>query len=95
MTILTIVLAITGVFEGGGATGRSPPKDERILKNGQRLADVLKRLAGQTVETLPTIVGNIVGAILSKVIGFVAERTWMDPNYFCCRIYWCVVDARG
>ena len=34
MTILTIVLAITGVFEGGRATGRSPPKDERILKNG-------------------------------------------------------------
>ena len=28
MTNLTIVLAITGVFGGGGGTGASPPKDE-------------------------------------------------------------------
>ena len=43
------------------------------------LADELKRLAEKAVEALPTIVGNIVGAILSsfgKAVGFVAEHTW-------------------
>ena len=43
------------------------------------LADELKRLAEKAVEALPTIVGNVVGAILSsfgKAVGFVAERTW-------------------
>ena len=46
MTISTIVLAITGVFGGGGGTGDSPPKDEGILKKLlDRLADALKRLA--------------------------------------------------
>ena len=30
MTISTIVLAITGVFGGGGGTGGSSPKDEGI-----------------------------------------------------------------
>ena len=34
VTISTIVLAITGIFEEGRATGRSPPKDEGVLKNG-------------------------------------------------------------
>ena len=32
MTISTIVLAITGVFEGGGGAGGSPSKDNRVLK---------------------------------------------------------------
>ena len=32
MTISTIALAITGVFEGGRGTGGSPPKDEGTLK---------------------------------------------------------------
>ena len=43
------------------------------------LADELKRLAEKAVEALPTIVGNVVGAILSsfgKAVGFVAEHTW-------------------
>ena len=43
------------------------------------LADELKRLAEKAVEALPTIVGNVVGAILSsfgKTVGFVAEHTW-------------------
>ena len=80
MTISTIVLAITGVFGGGGGTGDSPPKDEGILKKLlDRLADALKRLAGKTVEALPTIVESNAGAILSfigKAVGFVAEHTW-------------------
>ena len=50
MTISTIVFAITGVFEEGGAGG-SPPKDKGILKKRlDRLADALKRLAGKAVE---------------------------------------------
>ena len=43
------------------------------------LADELKRLAEKAVEALPTIVGSVVGAILSsfgKAVGFVAEHTW-------------------
>ena len=43
------------------------------------LADELKRLAEKAVEALPTIVGNVAGAILSsfgKAVGFVAEHTW-------------------
>ena len=34
MTISTIVLAIKCIFEEGGAIGRSPSKDEEVLKNG-------------------------------------------------------------
>ena len=75
MTISTIVLAITGVFGGGGAPGGSPPKDERVLKKRlNRLADALKRLAGKAVKALP-----VVGAILSflgNAVGFVVEHTW-------------------
>ena len=81
MTISTIVLAITGVFGGGGrGTGGSPTKNVGVLKKWlDRLADALERLAGKAVEALPAIVGSIVGAILSflgKAIGFVAEQTW-------------------
>ena len=81
MTISTIALVITGAFGGGtGGTGGSPPKDEGILKKWlDRLADALKRLAGQAVEELPAIVGSLVAAILSflgKAVGFVAEHTW-------------------
>ena len=44
MTISGIVLAITGVF-GGGGTGGSTPKDKGILKKWlDRLANALKRL---------------------------------------------------
>ena len=80
-TISTIVLAITGVFGGGGrGTGGSPPKDKGILRKWlDRLADALKRLAGKAVEALAAIVGSVVGAILSslgKAVGFVAEHTW-------------------
>ena len=50
-TISTIVLAITGAFGGGGGTGGSTPKDEGILKKWlDRLADVLKRLAGKALR---------------------------------------------
>ena len=76
MIISTIVLAITGVFGGGGGTGGSPPKDEGWL---DRLANALKRPAGKVVEALPAIMGSAVGAILSflgKAVGFVAEHTW-------------------
>ena len=81
MTISTIVLAITGVFERvGGGTGGSPSKYEKILKKWLgRLANVLKRLAVKVVEALSAIVGSVVGAILSflgKAVGFVAEHTW-------------------
>ena len=45
----------------------------------ERLADILKRLAGKAAEALPGIIGAIVDAILSflgKAIGFVVEHTW-------------------
>ena len=79
MTISTIVLAITGVFGGGGrGAGGSPPKDEGILKKWlDRLPDALKRLAGKAVEALSAIVRSVVGAILSllgKAVGFVAKN---------------------
>ena len=79
MTISTIVLAIAGVFGGGGrGAGYSRPKDEGILKKWlDRLPDALKRLAGKAVEALSAIVGSVVGAILSllgKAVGFVAEN---------------------
>ena len=47
ITFLTIFVAITGVFGGGGQeTGDSPPTDEMVLKKWlDRLANVLKRLA--------------------------------------------------
>ena len=66
MTISTIFLAITGVF-GGREGARGPtPKEEGILKKWlERLADVLKRLAGKPVEELHAIVGSAVGANLS------------------------------
>ena len=74
------MLAITGVFGGGGRAGGSPPKDEGILKKWLgRLANGLKRLAEKAVEALPAIVGRFAGAILSflgKVVGFIAEHTW-------------------
>ena len=82
MTISTIVLAITGVFGGGGGAegSTSPPKDEGVLKKWlNRLADALKRLAGKAVEALPAIVGSVAGAILSflgKAVGFVVKHTW-------------------
>ena len=64
MTISTIVLAITGVFGGGGGTGVSPPKDEGVLKKWlDKLAKALKRLAGRAVEAWPAIVGSVAGAI--------------------------------
>ena len=80
MIISTNVLAVTGVFGGGGGAGDSPPKDERVLKKWlTRLPDALKRLAGKAVEALPAIVGSVVGAILSflgKAVGFVVQHAW-------------------
>ena len=81
MTISTIVLAITGVFGGGGGTGGTPSKDKGTLKKWlDRLGDALKRLPRKAAAALPAIVGSVVGAILSflgKVIGLVAEHTWV------------------
>ena len=80
MIVSTIVLAIAVVFGGGSrGAGGSTPKDEGILKKWlDRLADALKRLAGNAVEAFPAIVGSAVSAILSflgKAVGFVAEHT--------------------
>ena len=80
MTISTILLAIKDAF-GGGKEGRdSPPKDEVILTKWlDRLTNVLKRLAGKAFETLPVIMGSVVGAILiflGKAVGFVVEHAW-------------------
>ena len=77
MSITTIALASTGLFEGGSDSGCFSPKDEGILKKWLiRLADAFKTLAGRADDTLPAIVGNVIGPILSflgKTIGFVAK----------------------
>ena len=57
MTIATIVLAIEGVFGGGGGeTEGSPPKDKEGLLD--RLADAFKSLTGKAAEELPAIIGK-------------------------------------
>ena len=79
-TIATTVLTITGVFGGTGGTGSPLSKDKRTLEKWlDRLAEALKRLARKAAEAFPSIVGSVVGAILSflgKAVGFVAEDTW-------------------
>ena len=80
MTILTIILAITGFFGGGsGGPGGPPSKDKGTLKKWlDRVADAIKRLAGKAAEALPVIVGSVIIAILSflgKAAGFEAEHT--------------------
>ena len=80
MTILTIILAITGLFGGGsGGPGDPPSKDKGTLKKWlDRVADAIKRLAGKAAETLPVIVGSVIVAILSflgKAARFAAEHT--------------------
>ena len=82
MTISMIVLAIVGVFGGGGkGTGGSTPEDEGVFKKClDRLANALKRLAGKALEALPANVRSVVGAILSflaKAVGFAVEHTWV------------------
>ena len=53
MTISAIVLASTSVFAGGRETGGSTSKDEGTLRKWlDRLANALKRLAGEAVEAL-------------------------------------------
>ena len=78
--IATIVFSVMSDFGGDRGTGVSLPKDKRALKKWlERLADVLKRLAGKAVEALPAIVRSVVGAILSflgKAVAFVAEHKW-------------------
>ena len=76
ITITAISLTITDVL-GGSPAASGSPKDKGTLKKWlQKLPDTLKRLAGKTVEILPAIVGNAVGAILSilsKAAEFVAK----------------------
>ena len=80
MNDLTIVLAVAGVFKGGGDPAALPPEDEGTFQRWlSRLADALKRLAGKAAEALPTILRSVVGTILifySKAVGLVAEHTW-------------------
>ena len=76
MTISTISCTITGVL-GGSPAASGSPKDKGTLKKwSKKLPVTLKRLVGKTVELLPAIVGNAVGAILSflgKAAEFVAK----------------------
>ena len=92
MTISTIVLAITGVFGGGGGAGSFPPKDERILKIWlDRLANALKGLERKAAEVSPTIAGSVAGAILSyfgKAVRFVAEHTWFLIVFLAGLVGW-------
>ena len=40
----------------------------------ERLADVLKRLAGKAVESFPVV--GVILSFLAKTVGFVAEHKW-------------------
>ena len=97
MTISTIVLAITGVFGGGGCAGGSTPKDEGVLKKWlDRLVNALKRLAGKAVEALPAIVGSAVGAIsrfLVKAVGLVAGNTWVLIVFVAGLVGWWLMQG--
>ena len=96
MIISTIVLAITGVFGGGGGTRASSPKDKWALKKWlDRLADALKRLVGKVVEALPAIVGSVAGAIssfLGKVVGFVPKHTWALIVFVAGLVIWWLIQ---
>ena len=76
LCISTISLTITDVL-GGSPAASGSPKDKGTLKKwSKKLPVTLKRLVGKTVELLPAIVGNAVGAILSilsKAAEFVAK----------------------
>ena len=51
----------------------------------------LKKLAGKAVEALPSIVGSVVGVILSflgKAVGFGAENTWVLIVFVAGFIAW-------
>ena len=80
MAIATIVLSAIGNFGGGVGVGGTTSKDKEALKKWlDRLADALKRLAGNAVEALSAVVGSVVGTILSllsKAVRFVADHTW-------------------
>ena len=71
-------MVLEEAVKGGGTEG-PPLKDKETLKKWLgTLADAFKRLEGKAVEALPTIVGSVVGAILSflgKAVEFVAEHT--------------------
>ena len=97
MTISTIVFALKGVFGGGArGAGSSPPKDEGIVKKWlDRLANILKGLAGKAVEALPAIVGNVVCATLSflgKAVGFVGEHTWVLIVFVARLVGWSLMQ---
>ena len=89
---MTIVLAITGVFGGGGGAEGFPPKNEGILKKClDRWADALKSLEGKAVEALSAIVESVAGAILSfpeKTIGFLAKHTWALTVFVAVLVGW-------
>ena len=89
MTIATIALTITGVFEEGEG---SPIKDKGTFKKWlDRLANELKRLAEKATKALPAIIGSVVGAILSffgKAVGFVSENTWILTVFVARLIGW-------
>ena len=79
--------------DGGGAG--SPSKHAVVLKKWlDRRQQMHSRLIGKVVEASHR--GKVAGAILSflgKATGFAAEHTW--AFLFCCRTYWCKVDAVG
>ena len=96
MTISTLALAIICVFGGDGVAGGSTPKDKEVVKKWlDRLANVLKILAGKAAEALSPIVGSVVGAILfllGKAVGFVAEHTWALIVFVAGLVGWWLVQ---
>ena len=97
ITISTIILAVTGVFEGcSRGAGGSPSKDKETLKKYlDRLEDALKRLAGKAVEALPAIMRGVASAILSflgKAVEFVAEHAWALIFVVVGLIGWCLMQ---
>ena len=61
----------------------------------KKSADILKRLAGKAIETLPAILGRVAGAILNflgNVVEFAAEHTRALIGFAAERIGVCLMQ---
>ena len=90
-----VVLAITGVFGGGGGQKVLHQKMRGLGKMVRQTRRCTQRYAGKAVEKLSDIV---------KCFWFHFKFSWkghwicdwahIGPNCFSCRAHWCMGDAK-
>ena len=85
---MAIGVLVEALLPGGAATasggGKSPPKDEKGLKEWVRsklkaLASLLGKLGMKAAEALPGFIGGIISWILNgakDVVGWVSQNLW-------------------